>query len=124
MTDVATKQPEAARTGPLMTIEPCTGRVQASLDGEVVADSNRALVLQEGSYKPRTYFPPEDVRSDLLKKTDHRTHCPHKGDASYWSLTVGARSLENAVWGYEDPMAAVITIKGYLSFVDDVEVTS
>ena len=59
--------------------------------------------MHESNHIPLYYFPVEDVRMDLQEKTDNSTHCPYKGDASYWSVKVGDRIAENAVWGYEKP---------------------
>ncbi|MFZ0109827.1 MAG: DUF427 domain-containing protein, partial [Pseudolabrys sp.] len=56
---------------------------------------------------------------------DHRTHCPYKGDASYFSIDADGRSAENAVWSYEQPYPAMAQIKDYLAFypsrVDKIE---
>jgi uncharacterized protein (DUF427 family) len=56
------------------------------------------------------------VREDLLEPTDHTTHCPFKGDASYWSVRVGDRVAENAVWGYLDPIETAPALAGYRAF--------
>ena len=83
---------------------PGPGRVRVTFNGVTVADSGRAMEMLEGAYAPVYYLPREDVRMDLLRRTDHRSHCPYKGDASYWTLSVGEREAENAVWSYEDPL--------------------
>jgi uncharacterized protein (DUF427 family) len=90
--------------------------VRAFLDGTAVADSTRALLLLEAGHLPVYYFPPEDVRTDLLEPTDKRSHCPYKGEASYWSVTVGDRVVTDAVWSYQDPLPGRDDIKGYLAF--------
>jgi uncharacterized protein (DUF427 family) len=77
--------------------EPYPRRVRAFLNGVAVADSTRALLLLEARHLPVYYFPPQDVRTDLLAPTDTATHCPHKGDASYWSIRVGDRVARDAV---------------------------
>ena len=100
-------------------VEPCAARVKVELGGEVVADSARALLLREGDYPPVHYFPRDDVRMDLLRRTDHATHCPYKGDASYWTIEAGGRAAKNAVWSYEQPIAAMTGIAGYLAFYRD-----
>jgi len=56
------------------------------------------------------------VRMDLLARTEHRTHCPFKGNASYWSVQVGDQVAENAAWAYEEPYRDAEPIRGYLSF--------
>lgn len=84
-------------------LEGCLWRVRAVYGGETVADSRRVKRLHETGHLPVYYFPMEDVRRDLLEATDHTTHCPFKGDATYWSVKVGDRLAENAVWGYAEP---------------------
>jgi uncharacterized protein (DUF427 family) len=96
--------------------EPYPRRVRAFLDGVAVVDSTRTLLLLEARHLPVYYFPPQDVRTDLLEPTDKRTRCPHKGDASYWSVRVGDRVVGDAVWSYQDPLPERTDIKGYLAF--------
>jgi len=96
--------------------EPYPRRVRAFLDGVAVVDSTRALLLLEAGHLPVYYFPPEDVRTDVLEPTDTCTHCPRKGDASYWSIRVGERVVRDAVWSYQDPLPGREDIKGYLAF--------
>ena len=91
-------------------------RVRVVLGGETVADSRRVKLMHEMRYLPVYYFPEEDVRMDLLKPTDHTTHCPFKGDASYWSVRVGEDVAENAVWSYPEPIESAPPIAGYLAF--------
>src|SRR5258706_13917184 len=84
------------------------GRVQVKYRGEVIADTRKAVRLEEGKYPPVYYIPRTDVRMDFLVPTSHRTHCPYKGDASYFSLKGGP---ENAVWSYELPLEDMKVIK-------------
>ncbi len=100
-------------------LEPAGKRIRVEFNGETVADSENALVLRETRHSPTYYFPQSDVRMDLMARTDHHTHCPFKGNASYWSLSVGDRSADNAVWGYEEPLPEVSGISGYVSFYWD-----
>ena len=99
--------------------EPSKKRVRVEFNGARIADSSRALVLHETRLPPAHYFPVEDVRMDLLARTEHRTHCPFKGNASYWSVKVGGAVAENAVWAYEEPYRDAEPIRGYLSFYRD-----
>jgi uncharacterized protein (DUF427 family) len=85
----------------------------------VVADTTRALSLAEASYRPVIYVPQEDVDFAALERTDHRTHCPYKGEASYYTIRTAGRSSQNAVWSYEQPLGAVAPIAGYLAFYSD-----
>ena len=111
-----------------IAITPARSRVRVMLNGQAVADTTRALVLQEASYKPVFYIPREDAAVALLEKTAHGTHCPYKGDASYYTIKVGGRVAENAVWSYERPYPAMHAIAGHLAFypdcVDAFEVTA
>ena len=70
--------------------EPYPRRVRAVLDGVAVVDSTHTLLLLEAGHLPVYYIPPEDVRTDLLEPTDKQSHCPYKGEASYWSVTAQA----------------------------------
>ncbi len=94
-------------------------RVRVVFGDETIADSGRAIVMIEPRHRPVTYFPRADVRMDLMRRTDHGSHCPFKGDASYWTLEVGDRAAENAVWSYEEPFEAVSAIKDYVAFYRD-----
>jgi uncharacterized protein (DUF427 family) len=100
-------------------------RVRVTFAGRVVADTTRALTLQETTYKPVQYIPREDADMSLLVRTAHQTYCPYKGDASYFAIKVGDQVAENAVWTYEDAYPAVAEIEGRLAFypnrVDAIE---
>jgi uncharacterized protein (DUF427 family) len=102
-----------------ITITPADRRIRVTFAGHVVADSDGALVLTEASYAPVYYFPPGHVDFTALGRTDHRTHCPYKGEASYFSIQVTDRTARNAVWCYEQPFEAVAAIAGYLAFYPD-----
>jgi uncharacterized protein (DUF427 family) len=110
-----------------ITITPSRERVRVIVGGQAVADTTRALVLQEASYKPVFYIPREDAQMALFEKTEHRTHCPYKGDASYYTIKVNGWVAENAIWSYETPYPAMAEIAGHLAFypnrVDAIEVT-
>ena len=105
-----------AEEGYQLSYEPCGRRVRVEFEGTWIADSGRALVLHETRLPPAYYFPFEDVRMDLLKKTDFHSHCPFKGNASYWSLQVEGKSVENVAWAYEDPFPEAERLRGHLSF--------
>jgi class 3 adenylate cyclase/uncharacterized protein (DUF427 family) len=99
-----------------MVVEPCGKRLRVVFAGETIADSTEALVLHETRLPPVYYFPRQDVRMDLLRRTAQRTHCPFKGNASYWSIAAGDQVAENAVWSYENPLQDAQAIRGYLAF--------
>ena len=91
-------------------------RVRVEFGGEVIADSLRTLLVRETKHVPVYYFPKPDVRMDLLSATGHATHCPFKGDASYWTIEAGGKTSENAVWGYEDPFVECAGLKDHVAF--------
>lgn len=105
------------RTGPAHVLfwDPSPKRVRAMVGGETVVDSRRAKLLHETGLAPVWYFPTGDVRMDLLVPTDHHTHCPFKGNASYWSLDAGDRMLENAIWGYPEPLESAPPLAGHVA---------
>jgi uncharacterized protein (DUF427 family) len=94
-------------------------RVRAFFADTAIADTSRVLLLLERRHLPVYYFPMDDVRMELLKETDRHTHCPRKGDASYWTIEVGDRRSENAAWSYLDPIPKASEIKGYVAFYDE-----
>jgi len=95
---------------------PAGARVRVTFHGEVIADTRDAVALAEGSYPVVFYIPRKDVRMDRLERTSHRTHCPYKGDASYYSIQGGPA---NAVWSYEQPKEDMLAIKDLLAFYPD-----
>ena len=95
---------------------PAVLRVRVSYRGELIADSRDAVALEEGPYPVVYYIPRKDVRMDRLQRTSHRTHCPYKGDASYYSIQDGPA---NAAWSYEQPKQEMLSIKDLLAFYPD-----
>ena len=103
-------------TGAVLFFDPVPQRIRALFAGETVVDSQNAKLLHETGHLPVYYFPLEDVRQDLLERTDTHTTCPHKGEASYWSLTVGRRTAPDAVWAYEQPLDHAEFLRGHVAF--------
>jgi uncharacterized protein (DUF427 family) len=99
-----------------ITIEPNAKRVRVTFNGRVVADTRRALTLREAGYKPVQYIPRADIDMALFESTAHASHCPYKGDASYFTLTVDGQVSENAAWSYEAPYPAMAEIRDCLAF--------
>jgi len=97
-------------------VQPARRRLRVTFEGESIADTSDALAMKEGSYPVVYYFPRKDVKMDRLERTSHSTHCPFKGDASYFSLKGGP---QNAVWSYEQPYDEMAAIKDYLAFYPD-----
>lgn len=92
--------------------------------GAVLGESSDALELVEGDYPPVIYFPRADIAMAFLDPSDKTSHCPHKGDARYFSVVTKSRTLENVVWSYEDPKEAAAQVRDYLAFhaVEEVAV--
>ena len=76
-------------------------------------------MLKEASYPPVIYFPRVDVTTDLLSRTERSTHCPYKGDATYFTLSVDGQIAPNVIWSYETPFPAMEAITGHLAFYAD-----
>ena len=94
-------------------------RVRVIYNGVVVADSAHAMVMREADYPPVYYLPRDGVRLEHLRRTDHHSNCPFKGEASYWTIQVGEREAGNAVWSYEDPFDEMARIKDTMAFYGD-----
>lgn len=94
---------------------PCPRRIRAVFAGRTIADSTNVLYVFETGHLPVYYFPLADVDESVLEQTEKSSHCPRKGDASYWSVRVGDRVAEDAVWGYEAPFAQVSDLEGHVA---------
>jgi len=90
--------------------------VRVRYRGALLAETQRAVRLEEKGLPPRLYVPRSDVRMNHLQPSERRTHCPYKGDASYYSVVAGGDVADDAVWSYEDPIASVRAIKDHLCF--------
>lgn len=110
------KQPTAEHP---ITIEPTQGRVRVRVNGEVVADTRSALGLREATYPVVQYIPLADVDPQVLTRTGTQTYCPYKGEAGYYSVTVAGRTVDDAIWTYEEPYPAVAAIAGHVAFYPD-----
>jgi uncharacterized protein (DUF427 family) len=106
-----------------ITIRKADGNWSVRAGGAVIGESSNALELVEGGYPPVIYFPREDIAMAFLDATDKSTHCPHKGDASYFSVVTKSTTLENVAWSYETPKDDVARIKDHLAFYTDGDVT-
>ena len=110
-----------------ITIARNPGRVVVTFGGKTVADTRNALTLREASYPPVQYIPRADVDMSVFSRTQTSTHCPYKGDASYFSAEAGGKAVRDAAWSYERPFEAVAEIRDHLAFyperVDSIEVS-
>ena len=110
---------EPPEPGSALYLEPTPKRIRAVVGNAAVADSRRAMLLQESGHQPIYYFPPEDVRSDLLEPSGKHTRCPKKGEASYHTVRVGDRVVKDAAWYYPEPLAGAPPIKDLIAFYWD-----
>ncbi|MBO9546625.1 DUF427 domain-containing protein [Caulobacter sp.] len=99
-----------------ITITRSPNTVRVLYEGHEIADSDDVVVLNEANYPPVFYFPRGDVQMDFLRRTDKVTHCPYKGDASYFTIYRDGTLIENAVWSYETPYDAVSQIADRVAF--------
>ena len=98
-------------------VEPSPKWVRVLAGGETIVDTKRALLLRETGHTPVYYLPMDDVRMEFLEPTDRSSHCPYKGDATYWTLKVGDKVEENAVWSYPVPLdAEAPDLSGHVAF--------
>ena len=94
--------------------------VVVSLDGVTLADSSRPTVLFETPLPLRYYLPRDDVRMDLLERTDLTTVCAYKGEASYWSARIGESVVPNLAWSYEDPLHDAAPVRDLVCFFTEM----
>lgn len=102
-----------------IVIVPEARSVRVIVAGRTVAETVRGLRLSEAGYPPVHYIPRDDVEMALLERTVHATYCPYKGDASYFLLRLGGRTVMNVAWSYEHPYPAMAAIAGFLAFAPE-----
>jgi uncharacterized protein (DUF427 family) len=102
--------------GRALYLEPTPKRLRVEVGGVTIADSRRAVILHEGGQQPIYYFPPQDVRADVLEDSDRHTHCPKKGDASYYTIRAGGEVVQDGAWYYPDPLPGTPPIKDLIAF--------
>jgi len=116
MTDREIREPSAAHP---ITVEPTDRHVTVRVNGEVVAETDAALTLQESTYPAVQYIPLADVAAAALSRSDTTTYCPYKGDASYYDVTAAGDTIDDVIWTYEQPYPAVAGIAGHVAFYPD-----
>lgn len=115
-------------------VEASNKRIRIVFNGETIADSTATFRVLETSHPPAYYIPQSDVKMEYLTSTPRRTMCEFKGQASYFTITVGDRSEANVAWVYNNPSNKNFEpIKGYIAvypsrmdacYVDDEQVTA
>jgi uncharacterized protein (DUF427 family) len=107
---------EPPAPGKAMYIEPSPKRVRVEVAGETIADSRAVTLVSESGLQPVYYFPPEDVRAEVLEPSERHTTCPKKGEASYHTIRVGDHVVENGAWYYPDPLPGAKPLAGLIAF--------
>ncbi len=115
MTDREIREPSTAHP---ITVEPTGKHVIVRINGEVVAETDDALTLQESTYPAVQYIPLADVVA-ALSRSGTTTYCPYKGDANYYHVTAAGSTVDDAIWTYEQPYPAVVGIAGRVAFYAD-----
>jgi uncharacterized protein (DUF427 family) len=99
-----------------ITVEPFDGAVTVVFSDAILASTDKALVLREADYPPVFYIPFEDIYFEFLKRSDTATHCPYKGNASYWSASAAGEAVNDVMWAYERPFDEMLQIKDHGAF--------
>ncbi len=96
-------------------VEDSTKHIQVILNGVVIADTHRAKRVLETSHPPVYYIPPEDMQLQYCKPTPRTTFCEFKGAASYYTITVGDKTVTNGAWYYAHPTHPYEALQGYIA---------
>jgi len=99
-----------------ITIRKATGTWVVRAGGAVLGETSNALELSEGDSPSVYYFPRDDIGMAFLDASDTTSHCPKRGDASYFSIVTKSEVLKDAAWSYENPPADMAQIAGHLAF--------
>ena len=113
MSQRAVHQPTAEHP---ITVTPTGRHVVVRINGEVVAETDAALTLQESTYPAVQYVPLADVSPSALTRSDTTTYCPYKGEANYYDVSAAGTTVGDAIWTYEAPYPAVAQIAGHVAF--------
>ena len=102
-----------------LTLRKAPGSYSIRGYGAVLGESDSVIELSEGDYPPVFYIPREDLAMAFFEQTEQTSHCPHKGDATYFTLQAKSGPVENAAWSYESPLDGLERIAGHLAFHPD-----
>jgi uncharacterized protein (DUF427 family) len=116
MTERPIREPSAEHP---ITVALTGKHVTVRVNGEVVAESDNALTLQESTYPAVQYIPLADVLASTLSRSDTTSYCPYKGEANYYHVTAAGQTVDDAIWFYEQPYPAVGDIAGHVAFYPD-----
>lgn len=99
--------------------EPLSQHLQVRVQGEVVADTNRAIVVKEDDHPPRYYVPRSDVKMEKLSDSRTTSKCPFKGQARYYNINVDSTQLADGAWAYDDPYEEHSALAGHIAFYEE-----
>ena len=117
MTPSANPSPGFARNpDKKITVKPHRGEIVVSHGDIEIARSENAKLLEEDGHPAVIYIPFDDINFAVLEKTSSRTHCPYKGDATYWQVQGGATSRQDVMWAYEAPFDEMVAIRDHGAF--------
>src|ERR1700744_1062137 len=116
---MSTRTPKLPGPDHPISIEAAGQRVVVTAGDTLLADTADALALREAGYPAILYVPRADVDAARLQPSETHTYCPYKGDASYASVQTDDGPIEDALWFYEEPYAAVAEIAGHVAFYAD-----
>jgi uncharacterized protein (DUF427 family) len=91
--------------------------MKAIWHGTTIAESADTVVV-EGNH----YFPADSIRREYFRASDEHSHCPWKGEASYYDIAVDGAVNKGAAWYYPEPKEAAANIKGRVAFWKGVSV--
>jgi uncharacterized protein (DUF427 family) len=97
-------------------LEDTSKQIQIIFNDVVIADTQRAKRVLETSHPPVYYIPPEDIKMEYLTSSTRNSWCEWKGQAGYYSISVGDKRVENAAWYYPRPVPSFEPLKGYVAF--------
>ena len=109
----------ARNPGHAITVDPFDGVVTVSFSSAIVASSKRAKMLREQGHADVLYIPFEDIYFEFLRRSETSTHCPYKGDASYWNVTAAGEAERDVMWAYEHPYEEMLAIRDHGAFYPD-----
>jgi uncharacterized protein (DUF427 family) len=110
--------PNKEETKSRIHTERLSEKVLVILEGEVIAETNQAIRLEEAGHDPVLYIPKNDIKEiDLIKCGDYE--CPLKGHAELYTIRHGARDIENAAWTYDQPFDELQELQGRVAFYPD-----
>ncbi|MEM7531757.1 MAG: DUF427 domain-containing protein [Chloroflexota bacterium] len=99
--------------------QPNSQHIQVLVDGVTVADTNSSILLYETGHPPRYYIPHADIDMQFLTAVDKQTHCPYKGDASYYNVVVNNETYAGIAWTYPNPIPDAAQLQGTIAFWPD-----